>query len=105
MKPFVVALVRVQGLVVLLYGAVSATYLPAYLRDFRVSLANAEAHEGAYVALVASLLRLALYLAGGLVLFTRAEAIVARLSAGPAKKPAPDTTASKAVGRGSHPPG
>ena len=80
MKPFVVALVRVQGLVVLLYGAVSATYLPAYLREYKVSLLNPDAHEAAYIALIASLLRLALYLAGGLFLFTRASGIVSRLS-------------------------
>ena len=98
MKPLVVALVRVQGLVVLLSAAVSATYQPAYLRDFRMSLPNADAHEGAHIALVASLLRLALYLAGGLVLFTRAEAIVIRLSAEPPKEPTPDTTAGPAGG-------
>jgi hypothetical protein len=104
MKPLVVALVRVQGLVILLYGAVSATYLPAYLRDFRVTLPNPDAHEGAHIALVASLLRLALYLAGGLVLFTRAGAIVTRLSAEPPSEPSPDTTAGPAGGPEHHLP-
>jgi hypothetical protein len=97
MKPLVVALVRIQGAVVLLYGVVSATYLPAYLRDYRVSVPNAEAHEGAYIALVASLLRLALYLAAGLVLCTRAGELVARLS-GEAPEPAPGGPAEPGAG-------
>lgn len=80
-KPLFVALVRVQGLVVLLYGAVSSTYLPAYLHDYKASLPNPDAHGAAYTALVASLLRLALYLAGGLFLFSRAEGLVSRFSA------------------------
>ena len=80
MKSLAVVLVRVQGLVVLLYGLVSATYLPAYLRDFRASIGNQDAHEAAHIALVGSLLRLALYLAGGLFLYTRAPGIVARVA-------------------------
>jgi len=82
MKPLAVALVRVQGLVVLLYGAVSATYLPAYLRDFKASVGNPDAHESAYIALTGSLLRMALYLAGGLLLYTRAEGLVSRVAPG-----------------------
>lgn len=80
MKHLTVVLVRVQGLVVLLYGLVSATYLPAYLRDFRASVGNPDAHEAAHIALVGSLLRMALYLAGGLLLYGRAGQIVGRLA-------------------------
>ncbi|MFZ1056092.1 MAG: hypothetical protein WAN79_10505 [Opitutaceae bacterium] len=75
----VVALVRVQGLILLFYGMVNLTYFHSYWRNFEAPHPAADDRLAAELDLAGCLVRFVLYWGAGLFLITRAARLVAKL--------------------------
>ena len=89
MKPFVVALVKIQGVILLLFGVISLTYFHSYYQNLRAPHSTQDASLAAELDFAGCVLRFALYWTGGLVLVARADTIVTKLSGGPSRKDDP----------------
>ncbi len=80
MKPLVVALVKLQGAVLLVFGVISLTYFHTYYQNLRAPHPAPDAELAARLDFAGCLLRFALYWATGLVLIAKANPIVTKLT-------------------------
>ena len=85
MKSHVVALVKIQGVVLMFFGLISLTYFHSYYQNLRAPHPEPGANLSAELDFAGCVVRFALYWAAGLLLVAKADPIVTRLAAGDPK--------------------
>lgn len=86
MKPLIVALVKIQGVVLIFFGVISLTYFHPYYQNLRAPHATPDASLAAELDFAGCALRFALYWAAGLVLIAKANKIVTKMAEAAAKE-------------------